>query len=184
VRYLLFLLPLFLFAKEGELLRVIDGDTLLLKDKEGFTICQTSFIDTPESIENEKFERDFQKCSNITKEYALEAGESAKAFALSVFKNIKKIDYEVTRVLPNQNPVCDIKLPKGVQVMLHPTYSEVMVEQGYALPFVIYAEDKHKEKLLELAKDAKLEKRGLWKTHIQLMECLVSQRYSLRSLRD
>ncbi|DAB32310.1 MAG TPA: hypothetical protein CFH79_04605, partial [Sulfurospirillum sp. UBA11407] len=72
----------------------------------------------------------------------------------------------------------------GVQVMLHPTYSEVMVEQGYALPFVIYAEDKHKEKLLELAKDAKLEKRGLWKTHIQLMECLVSQRYSLRSLRD
>lgn len=177
------LVPFFLYAQSGVLLRVIDGDTLLLKTQEGFSICQASFIDAPEAIENDKLDRELRKC-NISKEYALSGGEASKEFVNALLQKSTSYSFEITRVLPNQNPVCDIKLPKKTQPDLHPRFSEVLVENGFALPYIIHADEKREEDLLKLAKFAKKEKRGLWKTHHDLMMCLVYQRYSLRSLRE
>lgn len=180
----LLLLPLLVFGESGEFLRVVDGDTLLLKNEQGIVICQASFIDTPESKENEKFFKDMKSCKNISKEEALKAGEESKEFAKNLLKNITKLEYKITRVLANENPVCHISLPKGTQVLINPTFSEIMVEQGYALPFVIYADDIQSETLIKLAVEAKEEKRGLWKNHEEYLKCLIGKRYSLRSLRD
>jgi endonuclease YncB( thermonuclease family) len=178
------LLPLLLYAKSATLLRVVDGDTLLLKDKDGFVICQLSFIDTPELLQNEKFAKDLKNCLQIEKEESLQAGEEAQDFAKSLLKDVKKIEYKITRILPNQNPVCQVSLPKGLDANINPTLSEIMVQQGYALPYIIYANEEQKQKFLELGFSAKKEQRGLWKSYPKLMRCLVQKRYSLRSLRD
>lgn len=183
-KLIFFFLPLFLFGQSAELLRVIDGDTLLLKDSSaGLVICQASFIDTPEVIQNDKLTRDIKNCSNISLQSAIQAGDEAKEFAKGVLKNTKTLNYEVTRTLSNGNPVCQIALPKGLNASLNPTFSEVMVAQGYALPYVIYATQKQKESLLALSLEAKNAKRGLWKSNPALMQCLVHKRYSLKSLR-
>lgn len=178
------LLPLLLCAENAALLRVVDGDTLLLKNEEGFVICQLSFIDTPELLQNEKFDKDMKNCSQIEKEEALQAGEKSQNFAKSLLQEVKKVEYKITRILPNQNPVCQVSLPKGLDANINPTLSEIMVQQGYALPYVIYANKEQKQKFLELGLSAKKEKRGLWKLYPKLMCCLVQKRYSLRSLRD
>lgn len=185
LKYILSLLflPLLLCSENATLLRVIDGDTLLLKTQDEFRICQISYIDAPEMIENEKLSKDLSGCK-VSKQNAIDAGLESKNFASTFLKKPQVIEFEITRVLENKNPVCDIKLPKGVHIELKPTYSEVMISQGYALPFVIYSDNKNKEKLLLLAKEAQKESRGLWRTQRELMMCLVQKRYSLRSLRE
>jgi endonuclease YncB( thermonuclease family) len=182
LRLFVFFVPIFLYAQSGVLLRVIDGDTFLFKTEEGFSICQASFIDAPEARENDKANKDLSKCS-FAKEFGIEAGIAAKDFASQLLKISKTYQFEITRTLSNANPVCDIKVPKSTLPELHPTFSEVMIAQGYALPYVIYADSDKAQALINLAKAAKKQKRGLWKSHTELMQCLVSQRYSLRQLR-
>lgn len=172
-----------LYAQSGALLRVIDGDTLLFKAEDGFDICQASFIDAPEAIENTKLQQELALCK-ISKEYALEAGKISKLHVEEFLKKSIPYTFEVTRILANNNPVCDIKIPKGLQVNVHPSFSTYMVRQGYALPHIIHADEHTQKEFIAFAKEAKLQKRGLWKTHHDLLMCLIYQRYSLRELRD
>jgi len=69
-----------------------------------------------------------------------------------------------------------------LHVEINPTFDEMMVSRGYALPYVINAKPQRAKLLLRVAKDAKEQKLGLWKEHHELMQCLVEHRYSLRSL--
>lgn len=136
--------------------RVIDGDTLQLEDG---TRVRLIGIDTPEMHESEKLQRDAQR-----------SGEDAR-----VIQNLGKQAYEFTR-----------KLVEGKRVGLefdserHDKYDRLLayvylkdkdktfvnaevVKQGYASLMTIPPNVKYADLFQKLYRQAREEKRGLWK---------------------
>jgi len=103
--------------------------------------------------------------------------------AKTLLKVGQTYSYEIVGQTRSKNPICKIALPKGLHVEIRPTFDEMMVSRGYALPYIINSSKEQSKLLLKVAKDAKLQKLGLWKKHYKLIQCLVEHRYSLRSLR-
>lgn len=179
---LVFISPLFLYAQSGVLLRINDGDTAIFKNADTNSVCHLGDIDALEILENDKLKMEMKECP-FPKDIFIKAGQLSHDEAKSLLKIGQEYSYEITRYLPNKNPVCYVTLPKGLHVELYPQFDNLMVERGFALPYIIYSDAKKKEILLEYAKEAKIQKKGLWKDYPQLMQCLVEKRYSLRSLR-
>ena len=178
----LLLLPFVLYAQSGKLVYIVDGDTVVLSDGGSKIVCHMGEIDTPERVVNSKLKREMSKCS-FPQEKFIEAGESAYTYAKSLLKVGETYNYEVLGYTRKKNPICKFILPKGLHVEIRPAFDEIMVEKGYALPYVVHASKERKKLLLRVAKDAKIQKLGLWKENLELMNCLVSHRYSLRSLK-
>ncbi len=139
-------------------------------------------IDTPEVKLNSKLKREMKKCA-FSKEEFLKAGVLSHEYAKSLLKVGQVYNYEILGLTRSKNPICKLTLPKGLHVELRPTFGEVMVSKGYALPYIVNSSKKQSKLLLKVAKDAKSLKTGLWKNHSELMQCLIEHRYSLRSLR-
>ncbi|WP_024954389.1 thermonuclease family protein [Sulfurospirillum arcachonense] len=177
-----FIFPLFLYAKSGTLVRIVDADTIILKDGMEFTTCHMGDIDALESVVNKKLKKEIDECGFSKKEF-LSAGSLSYEHAKTLLKLERKYDYKIVRYFSNKYPVCKLILPKGLHVELHPNFDEIMVERGFALPYIIHSDETAKKILLKVASEAKIQKRGLWKSHPHIMKCLVKHRYSLRSLR-
>jgi len=175
-------LPFFLFAQSGKLLEVVDGDTVVLEVNKRKVVCHMGLIDTPEIKSNEKLKREMKECK-FSKEEFFKAGNLSYIHAKTLLKVGTIYNYQVLGYTRNKNPICKLSVPKGLHIEINPSFDEMMVSRGYALPFVINAGPKMTKLLLKLAKDAKQQKYGLWKEHKNLMQCLVEHRYSLRSLR-
>ena len=176
------LIPFFVYAKSGTLTHIIDGDGVVLKDGDTNVICHLDDLDALEMKINSKLQREMKQCK-FSKEEFISAGKLSFEHAKTILKIGKKYEYTVPRYFPSKNPVCYLKIPKGLHVELYPHFDQLMVSHGYALPYVIHSTPKYTKMLLSIAKDAKKQKKGLWKTHPDLMKCLVENRYSLRSLR-
>jgi len=179
---ILLMLPFLLYAKSGILVTIIDGDSVVLKDGNTNVICHLGDLDALEMRVNNKLKREMKQCK-FSKEEFISAGTASFEHAKSILKVGSKYEYSIPRYLPNKNPICYFKLPKGLHVELYPHFDQLMVSRGYALPYVIHSTPKYTKMLLETAKEAKTYKKGLWKTHPDLIQCLVEHRYSLRSLR-
>lgn len=179
--FLILILPFILYAKSGVLLSVADGDTVVFKNGNTLDICNIAYIDTPEIKENKKLNLEMSQC-NFPKADFLKAGKYSSDYAKTLFKVGKTYEYEVVREAKNKTHFCSVKLPKGLHIELNPSFDELMVSKGFALPYVIYASKEKKELFLKVAKDAKTRKIGLWKEYPDLMQCLIKHRYSLRSL--
>jgi len=179
---MILILPYLLFAKSATLTSIIDGDSVVLKDGKTNVVCHLGDLDALEVRVNSKLKREMRKCKFSKKEF-LDAGLLSLNYAKSILKIGTKYEYTIERYFPNKNPVCHLKIPKGLHVELSPYFDKLMISSGFALPYVIYSEPKYSQTLLKLAKEAKKQKKGLWKSHFNLMKCLVEQRYSLRSLR-
>jgi len=174
-------LPFFLLAQSGKLLYVVDGDTVVLSGKNGKVICHMGEIDTPEILLNKKLKKEMKECS-FSKEEFLKVGSLSYSHAKSLLKIGVTYKYEVLGLTRSKNPICKLSIPKGLHIEIRPTFDEMMVARGYALPYVINAKEERVKLLLKVAKGAKEQKLGLWKEHHELMECLVKHRYSLRGL--
>jgi len=179
---IIIIFPLFVFAKSAVLSNILDGDSAVFKDGDKNIICHLGDLDALEMRINKKLEEEMKKCS-FSKENFITAGQESFNHAQKLLKIGATYEYTVTRVLPNKNLVCSLKIPKGLHVEIHPYFDQLMVSDGFALPYVIYSSKEDKNTLLKIAKGAKVQEKGLWKTHPDLMQCLVEHRYSLRSLR-
>lgn len=180
--YLLIFLPVLLLANEGVVTQVNDGDTAIFFNDGKYEVCHLGEIDAPEIETNEKLMEEQLLCGLPTKQM-VEAGEESKNFAKNILKVGKRYTYEILWRWDNGNPTCKVNVPKGLSVELRETFATRMIEQGYALPFIIKAEEEKQEKFLKLALEAKKQNRGLWKSHREVMQCFVEHRYSLRALR-
>jgi len=176
------LVPLFVCAKSGILTHIIDGDSVVLKDGVTNVVCHLGDLDTPEIRVNTKLKREMKQCQFSKNEF-IGAGNLSLKHAKTILKIGKKYEYTIPRYLPSKNPVCYLKITKGLHIELHPHFDQLMVSHGYALPYIIHSTPKYTKMLLSITKEAKEQKKGLWKTHSDLMQCLVKHRYSLRSLR-
>lgn len=182
-KLLIFLfLPFILYAKSAILVSIVDGDTVVLKDKSSLFVCNIAYTDSPEIKQNTKLILEMEKC-NFPKEDFLKAGQLSYAYAQTLLIVGKKYEYEVFRATKNKTLMCLVKLPKGLHVELNPSLGELMLSKGFALPYVIYASKKKTKTFLKIAKEAKIRKLGLWSEYPELMQCLINHRYSLRSLR-
>lgn len=182
-RFIIFMiLPMLVFAKSGVLINIIDGDSAVLKVGDKNIVCQLGDLDALEMRLNKKLKQEMKTCKFSQKEF-INAGIESFEYAKKILKIGTEYKYTVARLLPNKNPVCYLNIPKGLHVEIYPYFDQLMVSHGFALPYVIYSKDEHKKRLLKIAKEAKKQKKGLWKSYPELMNCLVKQRYSLRSLR-
>jgi len=178
---ILFCLPFFLYGESGKLVHVVDGDTVVLQVENKTITCHMGEIDTPEITLSSKLKREMKEC-NFSKDEFIKAGQLSYTHAKTLLKVGQTYNYEILGYTRNKNPICKLALPKGLHVEINPTFDEVMISRGYALPYVINTQPQRNKLLLRVAKDAKEQKLGLWKEHYNLMQCLVEHRYSLRSI--
>jgi len=179
---ILICLPFFLFAQSGKLLYIVDGDTVVLSGKNGNVICHMGEIDTPELLLNKKLKKEIKECLFSKKEF-IKIGFLSYTYAKSILEVGKTYDYEILGITRSKNPICKLSVPKGLHIEIRPTYDEIMVSKGYALPYIVHSNKKRTKLFLKIAKNAKEQKLGLWKEHYDLMQCLIEHRYSLHELR-
>jgi endonuclease YncB( thermonuclease family) len=175
-------LPLVIFAQSGKLVYIVDGDTVVLEVNNQEVVCHMGLIDAPEIKNNEKLKREMKECK-FSKEEFLKAGNLSHSHAKTLLEIGITYNYQVLGYTRNKSPICKLSIPKGLHIEINPTFDELMVSRGFALPFIIDAEPKMRKLLLRVAKEAKQQKHGLWKEHKNLMQCLVEHRHSLKSLR-
>jgi len=180
--FIFFILPVFLLGESGVLVSLKDGDTAILKDGSKYVVCHLGDLDALEIVINAKLQKEMKQCS-FSKDEFIKAGILSYDHAKTILKQGMKYEYTIPRYFPNKSPVCYLKIPKGVRVELYPYFDQIMVANGFALPYVIHSTSEYTKMLLKVAKIAKKQKLGLWKEHPKLMQCLVEHRYSLRSLR-
>ena len=141
-------------ADVGVLKKVVDGDTLhFTNDK-----CRILYIDTPESKRNTKAKRDAQKCKNLTLDTIVKMGKQSTAHAQTLVKVGKSYKYNVTGKDRYNRSLCVVYTLKG-------TFNELMVKDGYAMPYERYVPSELKRKYLKLSQEAKRLNSGLWKSY-------------------
>lgn len=156
------LITMNLTADVGILTKITDGDTV----KFGRDICRLANIDTPESGENQRLEKILQKCST-PKNKILDAGKKS-AHHLSNYLKVGE-EYKYTVINNNDGKgrkVCLINLDNKETVNFK------MVEDGYAYPYFYFIPSYMKKKYKDALDDAKENKKGLFKTHDDVMNCL------------
>ncbi|MBU0744602.1 MAG: thermonuclease family protein [Gammaproteobacteria bacterium] len=166
MKLLIFLvLPFVLFADTGTLVKVVDGDTLHFKTNNKVVKCRIQHIDTPESSNNDKNQRDLSHCSGATAKDMSSAGESATRAAKRLLTINKEYEYDVNGKDRYGRSICIVKLGDS-------TFNEQMILDGYAVPYRQYmspSEIRHYNSLLDKAKSGRV---GLWGDRQNSMECL------------
>lgn len=167
MKLLIFLvLPFVLFADTGTLVKVVDGDTLHFKTNNKIVKCRMQYIDTPESSDNTKNERDIKNCKGVSAKDMTSAGKSATRAAERLLTLEKEYSYEVNGKDRYGRSICVVKLES------EKTFNEQMILNGYAVPYRQYmnqSEIRHYNTSLEKAKNEQV---GLWKDRQNTIECL------------
>ena len=139
-------------ADVGTLKKVVDGDTLhFTNDK-----CRILYIDTPESSHNDKAKRDATNCKALTLDTIVKMGKQSKAHAEELLKVGKSYKYDVIGKDRYKRSLCVVYTPRGI-------FNELMVKDGYAMPYERYVPSELKRKYYKLSQEAKRLNSGLWK---------------------
>lgn len=138
--------------------KVVDGDTIYFKDN---IKCRLAFIDTPESMKNDKAKKDIRNCSGITLENLVDAGLKSKAYTGEFFK--VGSSYKIY-ILGEDH--------YGRLVCYSEQFNKKIVEEGYALPFYEFIPESKKREYTAALNNSKINNSGLWKSHPSLMQCL------------
>lgn len=146
-RKLILLLLFILYLDAGVLKKVVDGDTLhFTNDK-----CRILYIDTPESKRNKKAKRDVKQCRNFTLDTMVKIGKLSTAHKVG-----KSYKYDVKGKDRYKRSLCIVYTPKGI-------FNELMVKDGFAMPYERYVPSNLKRKYNKSVKQAKSSNSGLWK---------------------
>jgi micrococcal nuclease len=155
VKYLLlFILPLSLLADMGTLRKVVDGDTLHFNNAK----CRIAYIDTPESKRNKKAKRDAKQCENLTLDTMVKIGKASSAHANTLVQVGKLYKYDVIGTDRYKRSICVVYTPGGI-------FNELMVKNGYAMPYQRYVPNNLVKKYNGLVREAKRLNRGLWRKY-------------------
>jgi len=156
------LITINLNADVGILTKISDGDTIRF----GKDICRLANIDTPESSENPRLEKILKKC-NTPKKEILDAGKKSSNHLSSYLKVGEEYKYTVINNNDGKGrKVCLINLSNNETVNLK------MVEDGYAYPYFYFIPSYMKKRYKDALDYAQENKKGLFKTHSNVMECL------------
>ncbi|QSZ41366.1 hypothetical protein GJV85_04345 [Sulfurimonas aquatica] len=148
------LISVSLNADIGVLKKVVDGDTLnFTNDK-----CRLLYIDTPESKRNKKAKLDTKQCKNFTLDTMVRIGKQSTEHAQTLVEVGKSYKYEVIGKDRYNRSLCVVYTPIGI-------FNELMVRDGYAMPYESYMPSKLKSKYHKLSREAKRLNRGLWKSY-------------------
>ena len=164
----------FLFADIGILQKVIDGDTLYFYSNGHKVKCRIAYIDTPESKRNKRAKKFARKCPNVTLGTIVKAGKLATKHAKQLVKIGKKYKFDVVDKDRYGRSICIVHLPGQY------TYNELMVLDGYAVPYWYYMPKGLKRKFFILQREAKSNRAGLWDRYRKVMECLDRMQYDLK----
>lgn len=162
--YFLFLNTLSFAETYSTVDKVIDGDTIYFKNNNREIKCRLAFVDTPESFNNGKSESDLKKCLNIGKTEMSQAGKLATQYTKKVLKKGEKHKINIIGSDKYGRSICIID-----------DFNLTLIEEGYAVPFYKYI-PKTKVRDFDVAiKKAKINKKGLWKSHPEVMRCLTAK---------
>ena len=164
---LLLLIPLFLFSIQChseqtttcKVTRIVDADTLYCSrgygNKEKIRLTG---IDAPESNKNPKTYRDAERTGESVKSI-IELGKKSTAFVksrLSVSTEVR-LELDVQAKDKYGRTLAYVYLPDGSML------NELIVREGYAQVMTIPPNIKYQELFVEAERDARKNKRGLWK---------------------
>ncbi len=134
--------------------RVIDGDTLLLENKERVRLIG---IDTPEMHESDKLYRDSQRTGRRTGAIQ-QLGRQAYNFTRSLVEGKRvRLEFDVEKHDKYNRLLAYVYLQDGTFV------NAKIVEEGYASLMTIPPNVKHADLFLQLYRQARENRRGLWR---------------------
>lgn len=149
-------------ADVGILTKITDGDTV----KFGNDICRLANIDTPESKNNPRLEKTLKNC-NTPMYDILEAGMQSTNQLSKYLKLGEEYKYTVIKKDDGKGrKICVINLSNTETANLQ------MVKDGYAYPYFYFIPSYMKKEYKDALEDARVNKRGLFKTHGDVMDCL------------
>lgn len=162
---LLGMMALSVFASaqmKGEKLRyVTDGDTVVFSK----TTCRLAYIDTPESKMNKKLKKDIRN-SSVTADEVIKAGRISKNYLKSIMQKGDFYHFKVINVDRYGRSVCVIKNHQGKSI------NDMVVKNGFAVPFWRYVPMLVKPKMIALVKSAKYQNKGLWRTNPNVLNMM------------
>ena len=99
-----------------------------------------------------------KQCKNFTLDTMVKIGKQSTAHAKTLVKVGKSYRYDVTGKDRYNRSLCVVYTSKGI-------FNELMVKDGYAMPYERYVPRELKSKYNKLSKEAKSFNRGLWKKY-------------------
>ncbi len=134
--------------------RVVDGDTLKLSDSERVRLIG---IDTPESKDNAKLRKDSKRTGQNAKEI-IEMGKRAADFTRKLVDGKEvKLEFDVSQRDKYGRLLAYVYLIDGTFV------NAEIIKQGFAQVMTIPPNVKYQDLFLKLQKEARENKRGLWR---------------------
>ncbi|MFZ8786067.1 thermonuclease family protein [Thermocrinis sp.] len=143
-----------------KVVRVIDGDTFTCTLENGEKIkVRLIGVDTPESRESPKLEREVQK-SGLQKEEILRMGKIATEFTKKLLPEgeIVYLEQDVQKTDRHGRVLAYVWLKDGRML------NEVLVREGMARVYTIPPNVKYQDVLLEAQRKAREEGKGFWKS--------------------
>ena len=142
---------------EAVVLKVIDGDTLLVLVNGRKERVRLIGIDTPESSFNRKARRDVQRFK-VSPEEMIEAGRRAKEFVKSLLKPGTKVKLELDVQVRDKygRLLAYVYLPDGRMLNL------LLVERGLARVYTFPPNVKYTDKFLQAQEKARERGVGFW----------------------
>lgn len=161
-----------LFANVGTLTKIVDGDTVDMKQGSKIIRCRLAYIDTPESKKNLRAKEKSKSC-NIDINKMVNTGKLSSQYLSHHLKlnqkyNFYMIDYDERY----KRAVCEIY--KGDELI-----NLKIVLDGYAVPYYSYIKEKQlRDKFKNTLNQSKNNFYGLWKNNQDVMDCLAYQKKS------
>jgi micrococcal nuclease len=143
-----------------KVVRVIDGDTFVCALKSGEEIkVRLIGVDTPESRENPKLERDVKK-SGLQKEEIIRMGKIAAEFTKKLLPEgeIVYLEQDVQKTDKYGRVLAYVWLKDGRML------NEVLVREGMAQVYTVPPNVKYQNVFLEAQRKAREEGKGFWKS--------------------
>jgi endonuclease YncB( thermonuclease family) len=139
-----------LYAQNGVLKRIIDGNTVSFEEGK----CFLAYISTPEATRNLRFNKTGTLFEDVPKETILKMGKDSAAHLKTLLQTGKSYDYEIVDKDRYGRKYCIIHTEHG-------ELNKKMLYDGYALP-IKELEPKKQIEYVSIALDAKSERKGLW----------------------
>lgn len=158
ILFLFILLPAALFSAETcRLIRVVDGDTIIINYNGSHERIRLIGIDTPESGNNPKTRRDAER-SKVDINSIIEHGKKATAFVEQILldEEFVLVEFDVQKRDRYKRLLGYVYLQDGRML------NEMIVRSGYASLMTIPPNVKYKDRFLKAYRAARDEKLGLW----------------------
>lgn len=135
-------------------IKVIDGDTIKIATGENVRLIG---VDTPESRRNKKLYRDADRSKEDVDAIIAMGKESAKFTTGLVLGKDVRLEFDVQKKDRYGRLLAYVYLKDGTFV------NAEIVRQGYASPMTVPPNVKHEELFRNIYREARENKRGLWK---------------------